>query len=75
MSNDNIKGEVVFFCDAEDCDETLESGEGRFSEANAVRTDAGWIAFKNTETQEWEHRCAVCKRQPAAEPRRYWDRD
>lgn len=62
MSNDVIKGEVVFFCDAEDCDETLETGESRFGDANEVRKDEGWIAFKNAETDEWEHRCPTCKR-------------
>lgn len=62
MSNDVIKGEVVFFCDGEDCDESLETDEGMFRDANAVRTDAGWIAFKNAETDEWEHRCPACKR-------------
>ncbi|CAB4198818.1 hypothetical protein UFOVP1324_45 [uncultured Caudovirales phage] len=76
MSNTIIKGEVVFSCDGEDCDEYLETDTGDYRAANSVRTDAGWIAFKNTETDEWEHRCSGCKRPSRPEPHRHWqDRD
>lgn len=55
MAQDRIKGEIVFYCDGADCDETLETGEGGFEEANDVRRDSGW--FANRKGGEWLHYC------------------
>lgn len=60
MSNDVIKGEVVFSCDDAYCDETFESGERRYEDANVARRLEGWIAYKDEETGEWCHRCPTC---------------
>lgn len=70
MSNEIIKGEVVFSCDGEDCDEYLETGERDFGEANAARKAEGWTAFQVDGV--WEHRCPSCK---GAGGRWWGDRD
>jgi hypothetical protein len=60
MSSERIKSEVVFTCDGEDCDETLETGEHGFADANTARRQSGWTAFEN-DMGAWEHRCPECR--------------
>lgn len=76
MSNTIIKGEVVFSCDAEDCDEYLETDTRDFREANDIRKAEGWTAFQLDGA--WEHRCPGCKKAKpghGAPGDMWWDRD
>lgn len=56
MSQDKIKGDIVFICD--DCDDTLETETSDFEEANDIRIDSGWRAFRDH--SNWMHVCPDC---------------
>lgn len=54
---DRQHGQLVFECD--NCDETLETDEGDFSEALAVFRRANWKAEKVG--LDWVHTCPACR--------------
>lgn len=58
MSQEKVKGEIVFTCD--NCEDIFETQEQDFRTAVSSLKGEGWKIVKNDETNQWEHYCPDC---------------
>jgi hypothetical protein len=65
---DRVKGEIVWVCDGDGCDEVLETGTDDFEQARGELRAERWDTRKVD--GEWNHYCPGCKVQAV---NRWWD--